>query len=379
MRQLYIILLPLIALSCVSSQLRNLDFEEQLRLDELIQNTRQDPRDFDAHLELGVLYTKATMYTEASEALESARNLRPEDPLVLFYLGLNYEMAGNVEAALDVYYNYRTYPVDSPHRRWIHGRYLLVERRKARQELQKMLVEYGENEPLTTINNTVVVLPLVYHGSDNKYASYRQGLTELIIRDLQLFDQLFIADRFRVTTLLKEMEAKGMDIEDRGAIALIGNIFNARTVMRGAYNVLKSSDMVFDISYWDLLEQTIPNSETHSDKTANLFRLQDKLVYSLLKQLKISVTPAIAKKIEAIPTRNMNALLAYSAGIQRLDQGRYKEAILFLEKAIELDPNFTASKQKLIEGEALQTTLGEPYRFMEYRQDNPGASAVNLN
>ena len=69
-------IIPLVLLSCVSSQMRNLNFEEQLRLDELLQLTRQDPRNFDAHLELGVLYTKATMYTEASKALEAARKLR---------------------------------------------------------------------------------------------------------------------------------------------------------------------------------------------------------------------------------------------------------------------------------------------------------------
>ena len=287
-------------------------------------------------------------------------------------------MAGNVDAALDVLYNYRIFPADSPHRRWIQGRYLLVEREQARKDLQKQLFSYEDDEPLTTINNTVVVLPLVYHGSDNKYASYRQGLTELLIRDLQLFDQLFIADRFRVAALLKEMEKSGMDIEDRSAIALIGNLFNARTVIRGAYNVLKSSNMVFDVAYWDLLEQSIPNSETHSDKIDNLFKLQDKLVFSLLKQLGIKTSPALKKQIEQPPTTSMNALLAYSAGLQRQDEGRYRDAIIFLEKAVELDPAFSASRDKLIESQALLTTLDEPYRFMEYRLDNPGASAVNL-
>ena len=51
--------------------------------------------------------------------------------------------------------------------------------------------------------------------------------------------------------------------------------------------------------------------------------------------------------LEKVTTRNLQALKAYSLGIQRIAQGREEEAISLLERSLQLDPEFAMAHAKL--------------------------------
>ena len=357
--------------SCISSQLQQLTLEEQFQLDELESLYKTQQSDFDLLLRLGILYHKASMYEKAIEVLTNANGIRTMDPRITYYLGSSLELSGQLEKAADILLAYEKLPANQLERLWIEGRYLLVNRKIAQQEMAALLDEYRKNETLTTINNSIVFLPLVYLGENKKFAAYRHGLTELIIRDLKLIDELFVTDRSRVASLQQEMNRAGLDSESRESISLIGNIFNSRIVVRGAYNVLNESQVIFDLATWDLLNEDVPKSQQFTGDQAEIFRIKDDLVFALLAILNFQISEELADLITLIPTEDHRTLLAFSAGLQKEDEGQYDAAAVFFRKALEFDPEFTPARERIAPLEALATTLQQPY-------DVIGTSATGL-
>lgn len=347
--------------SCISSQLQQLTLEEQFELDELETRFRTQQSDFDLMLRLGILYHKASMYDKAIDVLTNANGIKPMDPAIIYYLGSSLEHIQELEKAADVLLSYENFPPTMEERRWIEGRYLLVDRKIVGREMANLLDEYRKNQTLTTINNSLVFLPLVYLGNDKKFAAYRHGLTELIIRDLKLVDELFVTDRDRIASLRKEMQRSGMDVESRESISLIGNIFNSRIVVRGAYNVINESQAVFDLAIWDLLNEEVPKSQLFSGDQATIFKVKDDLVFALLGTLNFQVSSELADAITIIPTEDHRTLLAFSAGLQMEDEGKFDAAAVFYRKAIEFDPEFLPASERLAPIDALATTLLSPY------------------
>lgn len=80
-----------------------------------------------------------------------------------------------------------------------------------------------------------------------------------------------------------------------------------------------------------------------SGDIATFFTAQKEMVYAALGDLGISLEslPAdIRKNLERFHTTNFAAFKMFSLGLNAQDQGKFAEAKVFFEKAVELDPNF---------------------------------------
>ena len=64
------------------------------------ERVRENPDDVDAIRELGVLYFKSGQFSKAIPVLEKADQLMANDPKTSCYLGLSYEMAGQLDPAM---------------------------------------------------------------------------------------------------------------------------------------------------------------------------------------------------------------------------------------------------------------------------------------
>lgn len=80
-----------------------------------------------------------------------------------------------------------------------------------------------------------------------------------------------------------------------------------------------------------------------SGDIATFFTAQKEMVYAALGDLGISLDslPAnIRKNLERFHTTNFAAFKMFSLGLNAQDEGKFAEAKVFFEKAVELDPNF---------------------------------------
>ncbi len=94
----------------------------------------------------------------------------------------------------------------------------------------------------------------------------------------------------------------------------------------------------------------------------NIFEQQKQLVYTILESLKIdpdNLPQNVRQKINQIHTRNMRAFMAFSRGLDLLDQNKFREAKLAFRYARTLDPNFST---------ALRFERSVPKNFQSYQQ-----------
>ncbi len=73
----------------------------------------------------------------------------------------------------------------------------------------------------------------------------------------------------------------------------------------------------------------------------NLMKYQKELVFNILDRMGHGdVSPAVRKEINQMATNNVDALLAYSVGLDHKDHGRYDQAKESFAAAAALDPGF---------------------------------------
>lgn len=96
---------------------------------------------------------------------------------------------------------------------------------------------------------------------------------------------------------------------------------------------------------WDPAAEA-PAFDSRSDALNNLFVLEKDLVFAILRKLGIEPSPQEREAIERVPTRNLQAFLAYSRGMMEEDAGRFKAAARQFRRAAALDPGFSQAVEQ---------------------------------
>lgn len=324
-------------------------------------NIKQNPKNIDAISELGTLYYKSRQFSKAVSILEKALQLDPAHARSLCYLGLSYEMTGQLDPAMAIYLRYLQVANNSLYRKWLEGRHYIVTREKIKEDIKLLLLQEDAVDSRAVFENTIIVLPFLYHGDDSKYFVLGKGLAEMIINDLSVVEGVKLIDRLQVQALLDEVaRRKTLSENVQNSTSLIGRLFHAQTVVRGGFNTIGDEQFILDVAIWDVSKNEIPGTLTYADDMNRVLSLQKDIVENLLESVNIQLPAAAREHIRRIPTENMSAFIAFSAGIAKEDGGEYEEAIVFYKKALELDPNFRHSARKIEENKILALAQRDP-------------------
>ena len=121
--------------------------------------------------------------------------------------------------------------------------------------------------------------------------------------------------------------------------------------------------MNLDAAFWDVINNRFPKFTAMSDALENLFKLEKDIVFNIIDQMGIQLTMEEKRKIQRIPTKNLQAFIAYSIGLEMLDSGNFDGAISQFQKSIRLDPNFVPAKTKAQESGSLNQSSGTKEQF----------------
>jgi len=316
----------------------------------------ENPGDADAFRDLGAIYVRTQRAAEGYQHLQKAFSRNEDDPKTLFYLGVAGERIGKRQAAQRLYERYAEVPEDSPYRTLMRGRYEWLLRQEIRR---KMRAFRAREDSLRVAPHAVAVLPLAYQGSDDRYAPLGHGLSEMIAVDLANIDELTLVERTRLQELLKELELAQSEYVDPSTAPRVGQLLGAGRLIGGGYNVLGGRELRTDIALTDLEEGSTPDLETRSEALEQLFQLEKEIVFRLVDQLGVELSAEERKEIEQVPTRNLQAFLAYSRGLEAEARGDYGAAAQAFQRAHELDPGFSNAADRQEEAEGLSAAAGE--------------------
>lgn len=344
-------ILVLLALcSCASLQEGGGDSADDMR--RLQRQLLLRPNDPEALRDIGVISFRSKQYESAKIHLVRSYLQVGDDPRTIFYYGMTLEYLGDIDGALRVYINYTDVPSSSQYRKLIEGRYLTLTRDVVQRQFQKLLEEEQKLGLERIVPKAVAVFPLAYQGTDPKYEALGRGLSEMMLIDLGQVKGLQVLERIRVDALLEELKFGQTAYVDKATAPRVGKLLSAGRVISGAFNV-NNYNLRMDVAAWDIVQRKFPDPTTKSDDLDNMFRIEKELVFSIIKDLGITLTAEEHDRIERVPTRSTFAFINYCLGLKNEQARDYRAARVYYGEAASLDPDFNLAKVKRDAAEAM--------------------------
>lgn len=111
--------------------------------------------------------------------------------------------------------------------------------------------------------------------------------------------------------------------------------------------------------YLNAVQNQASNPVSAADAFSNLFRVEKDLAFKILNKMNIDPTPQEKERILKVPTKNLQAFIAYCNGLDLDDRGEFQKAGGQYQKALQFDPNYNMAKQKLRVDQILVKAGGE--------------------
>lgn len=335
--------------------------EEENRLE---QRLSDNPKDAEALRDLGSIYLRTDRSSQAYESLKQAYSQRPDDPKVLFYLGLASEEVGRREAALKLFRQFDEVPEDSKYRTLMEGRYEWLVQKRAERSAQQMVAQERDRpgEGGQQVSPSVVaVVPMQYQGGDDQYQALGRGLAEMFTTDLANVERLQVVERVRLQALLDELKLAQSDYVDSSTAPRVGRLLGAGRIVGGTYLVADDEELRLQVTLVDAgTGEQVPQLENQRAGLDELFDLQTRVTFSIVDQLGVELTAQERAAIEEVPTQSIQAFLAYSRGLSEEDRGNYDLAVQYYREAQQIDPNFEQAGERQQKAQSLEAGGGSP-------------------
>ena len=180
---------------------------------------------------------------------------------------------------------------------------------------------------------SIAVLPFVNMSNDPNQEYFSDGISEDIITDLSKISGLIVIARNSSFTYKgKSVNAQQIGQELRVRYLLEGSVRKVQDQVRINAQLIDASK---DQHLW---------AERYDGRMDDVFVLQDKITHKIISALALKLT---ATEEKAVTDKGTDNLLAYDAflkgwqGYRLLTEAGFAQAKIHLEKAVELDPEFT--------------------------------------
>jgi tetratricopeptide (TPR) repeat protein len=317
-----------------------------------IQKLKQNPNDVQAWNELGRMCFQAKRLDMANKCFLRAEKLSPKNAQTLYYMGQLLEAQDKKANALRVYVKYASADA-GPFRERMEERYQVLRREVMKEELLQLLEDEKAIGASKVSPQAVAVLPFSVQETDPQLGPVGKGLAEMLITDLSQIQRLKLVERIRVQSLFDEMELGQTGLVDESTTAKFGKLLSAGKVVRGDITMTQKDKVRMDAVTMNSVQNQVSKPVSVTDAFNNLFRVEKDLAFKVLNLMGVDPTPQERQRILRVPTKNLQAFIAYCNGLDLEDRGEYKKASVQYKKALALDPNYSTAKAKLRASEIL--------------------------
>ena len=168
------------------------------------------------------------------------------------------------------------------------------------------------------------------------------GIAETVSSDLKNIHGLTVIGRERIFDALRNLQAgEAQTLDDRFAIE-IGRGLGARWIVAGGYQRF-GTEIRITARFVEVATGVVLRNVKIDGALADIFRLQDRIVFELTQGLQVELAGSEIADIEKPETRSVEAYELFSLGVLTLrlaSRDAPDRAISLFEKALALDPEY---------------------------------------
>jgi TolB-like protein len=249
------------------------------------------------------------------------------------------------------------------------------ERHKAEQAARKAVAEEGSLDTKKLGPGSLAIVPFEVKPPDTALVALGYGLADLLTTDLAQSKRLQVVDRIQLNALLREigLVEKGVD---SSSAPRVGKLIQARRLVLGDLGWTPKGELRVNANIADVLSGTVQTGVAARTTIDDILRAEKQLAFQLFEKLGVPLTSKEQAAVEQMPTRNVDAFLAYSRGVRFEAEGRYTAAAGEYRQAAGLDPSFKAAQVHM---EAVQSAALTPTPSQRASAaGSPAGRAINV-
>jgi tetratricopeptide (TPR) repeat protein len=336
----------------------------------------QRPGDGAAALRLARAYYAAGRFVDARQAAQRAVALAPRNAEARAYLGLAHEELAQFDSARAIYTRLLEERPGRDVQRLLRGRLALLTRRELQYAARQAIARESLLTSTAPDPNTVAVMPFRYVGRDSSLRPLERGLAALVVTDLSRVRRLRLVERERLQVLLDELKIAEDGRGDPATSARSGRLVGAGQMVQGQFQEVPTQQLRIDATVVRAADAEVAASGSGADRLQALFDVEKAVVFQLLDRMGITLTPQERQQISERPTRDLQAFLLYSRGLEAQDRGDFGAASQAFQAAARQDPSFQqAAQQAAVAQDAAATTSAPPVDVATSLGGGPTASA----
>lgn len=226
------------------------------------------------------------------------------------------------------------------------------ERHKAEQAARKAVAEERSLDATELEPRSLGITPFEVDPPDTALVALGYGLADLLTTDLARSKRLQVVDRVQVNAVLREIGLVETGRVDSSSAPRVGKLIQARRLVLGSLGWTPKQSLGLNVHIADVQTGSVQTAVTAQTSIDDILRAEKQLALQLFEKLGVPLTPKEQSAVEQMPTRNVDAFLAYSRGVRFEAEGRYTAAAAEYQQAAGLDPGFKAAQAHL---EAVQS------------------------
>jgi len=240
----------------------------------------------------------------------------------------------------------------------------------------KQAVQQEKSLAAASSPNSIAVLYFNNKSGQDKLNALQKGMAVMLISDLSKVEDIQVVERVRMQALLDEMALGASGLVTAETAPKVGKMLGASYVASGDILGGKTQEILIDSSVLEIIFETLTRQPIASGSLDELFRLEKEILFNIIAQMRVTISPAKKIELEKPLSVSTAALLALFLGIDYSDKGRYAEAANMYQQALVEDPKLEMARSALQELRAMGLSTAEELAVVEETPPAPPSPAV---